>query len=211
MCWNATTSITSFIIGTLVNVFVMLKHKNSKIIFAICIIWQWILLMQLSEYFIWVSQQGGDVNKYATKCALVLNLTQPIFVYLILICILNIELKFKIMASILILFYICYMLIEINKVDEYKYTTPSENCTHLNLKWWKDIKNSGLIYCIILFAIIMLLGRPIGISFFTVFFIFMMLVMSHKFYGCGGPSMWCWFVVPFPFFLSLFYNQFYKY
>ena len=39
MCWNANASLVSFIVGTLINISVMLYFKNTSVA-AICIIWQ---------------------------------------------------------------------------------------------------------------------------------------------------------------------------
>lgn len=211
MCWNKETSLSSFIIGSIINfcLIIYFINKSEPFMYALFISWQWILMMQLAEYFIWLDQENGKINKYATKAAMVFNITQPIFIFLVIICFLNIPITNKILACIIILFYIIYMLIKFNEDDEYININRNENCSHLNLKWWED-KYSGIIYCITLALIMILLYRPTKIMLFILFFIFIALIISQKFYGCGGPSMWCWFVVPFPIFATLFYNYFIK-
>lgn len=207
MCWNKETSLISFIVGTIINISVMIYFitKSEPFMYGLCIIWQWVLMMQLSEYFIWLDQENGKMNKYASKAALVFNITQPIVIFLVCICISKVSIKIKVISCIIILLYIIFMLIKFNEVDEYKNLNPSKNCSHLNLKWWNDIKYSSIVYCITLVLIILLLYRPFNMALFKVFFIIIMLFISIIFYGCGGPSMWCWFVVPFPIFATLFY------
>jgi hypothetical protein len=206
MCWNAQTSITSFILGTIINISVILYFKSS-IITTICIIWQWVLMMQLSEFLIWKDQNCGKMNKIGTELALFFNLTQPIFVYILLIMTSKVDLKLKIVSSVTILIYICYMMINLNKNKEYTCITPTEDCSHLNLKWWNDFKIGGKLHSLSIIIIVLCLVRPISITIFSLIYIFTALLISHKFYGCGGPSMWCWLVVPFPIFLGIFYKM----
>ena len=116
--------------------------------------------------------------------------------------------SFKIIASIVVLFYVSFMLINLNKQTEYKSLKPSSNCKHMSLQWWSDIKNSGIIYCITLITIILLLLRPFSISIFMSFYLLITLVISSMFYSCGQASMWCWLVVPFPIILGIFYKHF---
>ena len=205
MCWNANSSIASFIIGTIINISVMLYFRN-PVIYSICILWQWVLMMQLSEYFIWKDIDNKSTNGLGTKMALIFNITQPLVGFLCLILTSPATIAFKIVASVVILFYISYMLMNFNKQQEYKSLNPSGTCKHMNLKWWHDIKNSGLIYCVTLISIILLILRPFKLSVFFSIFLIITFIISFIFYSCGGASMWCWFVVPFPIFLGLFYK-----
>lgn len=207
MCWNAKASLTSFIIGTLINISVILYFKNT-IVCLICILWQWVLMMQISEYFIWKGQDNKESKSVTlgTRASLIFNITQPLVVFLCLILISKVKMSFKIIASIVILFYVIFMLINLNIQKEYKSLKPSSNCKHMSLKWWSDIKNSGLIYCITLITIILLLLRPFRISIFMSFYLLITLIISSIFYSCGQASMWCWLVVPFPIIFGVFYK-----
>ena len=209
MCWNANASLTSFILGTLINISVMLYFKNT-IVAVICIAWQWVLMMQISEYFIWKGQDNKKDKSASlgTRASLIFNITQPLVVFLCLILISKVKMSFKIIASIVVLFYVSFMLINLNKQTEYKSLKPSSNCKHMSLQWWSDIKNSGIIYCITLITIILLLLRPFSISIFMSFYLLITLVISSMFYSCGQASMWCWLVVPFPIILGIFYKHF---
>lgn len=209
MCWNAKASLTSFILGTLINISVMLYFKNT-IIAVICIVWQWVLMMQISEYFIWKGQDHKEDKSatLGTKASLIFNITQPLVVFLCLILNSKVKMSFKITASIVILFYVSFILINLNKQKEYKSLKPSLNCKHMSLQWWSDIKDSGIIYCMTLITIILLLLRPFSISIFMSFYLMITLVISSIFYSCGQASMWCWLVIPFPIILGIFYKQF---
>jgi hypothetical protein len=209
MCISKETSIISFILGTIINISVMLYFKKETI-YTICIVWQWILMMQLAEYFIWSDKNCGKTNRLGTKMALFFNITQPLVVYLAAICVSKVSLTPKIIASIAVLFYISYMIIKLNNNQEYTCIKPSKNCTGLNLKWWGDIDKAGKIYCIILAIIILCLYRPLNLSIFILFFIFVALFISNIFYSCNQPSMWCWLVVSYPIFLSIFYKLYLK-
>ena len=207
MCWNATTSIVSFVIGSVLNIAIAISFK-SDLIYAICITWQWVLMMQLAEYFIWLDQKCGSLNEIGTTLAMVFNLTQPIVFFLCFIAVSKSENKLKMVASLSILVYICYMVYSLNGQSNYKCIKPTENCEHLNLKWWNDHKYSGFIYCLVL-AIVVITLAPMSIGLFTIGYIFLFNFISMTFYGCGGPSMWCWFVVFYPVFLGLFYKYYY--
>lgn len=204
MCYNKEVSLISFILGTLINLFVLLYYKNNVKIRTICIIWQWVLMMQLSEYLIWKDQNCGNLNKVGTKLAMFFNLTQPIIVFIGLMLISYQSYTMKYIASLIILIYIVYMINNIKNNKEYICTKPSTKCTHLNLKWWNDFKKGGLIYCIALLGVILLLLRPLKLSLFVFFYILITLIISIIFYSCGQASMWCFMVVPFPLFLLIF-------
>ena len=125
-------------------------------------------MMQISEYFIWKGQDHKEHKSatLGTKASLIFNIKQPLVVFLCLILNSKVKMTFKIIASIVILFYVSFMLINLNKQKEYKSLKPSSNCKHMSLQWWSDIKDSGIIYCITLITIILLLLRPFSISIF---------------------------------------------
>ena len=94
-------------------------------------------MMQISEYFIW---KGQDTKKdksasLGTRASLIFNITQPLVVFLCLILISKVKMSFKIIASIVVLFYVSFMLINLNKQTEYKSLKPS--LVHLNSDFTK--------------------------------------------------------------------------
>ena len=207
MCWDAKTSIITFILGTIVNISVALYYKKPEItIFCLC--WQWAIMMQLSEYLIWIDQDCGETNKLGTKMALIFNLTQPIIPFILLMMFTDQPDSSKIIASVLILVYISYLFLKLNNGKEYNCIKPSTNCSHLNLKWWDDFTGGGYLYTFVLVAILLLLFRPLGLSLFVIAYILITVLLSMIFYSCGAPSIWCWFAVPLPIFVAIFYKYF---
>ncbi len=206
MCWNKETSLSSFIIGTCINIFCLKYFKNYNTI--IFIVWQWVLMMQLSEYLIWIDQDCKTTNNYGSKMALLFNITQPIITYICLILTSTNETKYKYIASTLLLVYISFFIVKLNSVTEYKCIKPIDKCHNLNLKWWTDIKYSGIIYTIILSSIVLLLYSPLKYSVFIVSYVLLTQLISMIFYSCGSPSMWCLIVVPFPIIYSLICRKF---
>jgi hypothetical protein len=166
------------------------------------IVWQWVLSMQLAEFFIWKGIDDNDkkINKFGTKLALFLNILQPVVLFIVPLILLdkNISLKNKIIASCIIISYISFMLINFNQVPEYTELNPSQACSNMNLKWWEDIQYAGIIYCITLFSIIFLFVKPFQLASLISAYIFIALILSMIFYSCGQPSIWCWLVVPMP-------------
>jgi hypothetical protein len=209
MCYSKIASLISFILGTIFNIFVYIKYKDNPKIKSIIIAWQWVIMMQLSEYFIWTDQNCGKINKFGTNLALIFNLTQPIIVYLVLMIFSNnVNNINKTISSALILIYIIYILLALNNNNKYVCVKPSSHCSHLNLNWWNNFKYGGLVYTFVLLAIIFLMLQPKELSIFVISYISLTLFISIIFYSCGQPSMWCFMVVPFPIFLMLYYEFF---
>ena len=211
MCWSANASLATLIIGTVINGIILRRYYNKEEIVIFCLAWQWVLMMQFSEYLIWIDQGCGDTNKIGTQLALIFNLTQPIIVFILCMCTTKVDLQFKVIASVLTLVYISFMFLKLNQNSEYTCVTPSSNsCAHLDLKWWEDFKWGGLVYLIVLISVLLLLFRPFNLSRFVCAYIIIALLVSMKFYSCGAPSIWCWLVVPLPIFVALFYELFVK-
>ena len=82
MCWNEKVSWTTFILGTIFNIFNIFYFKDTTLT-LISIGIQWLLLMQLFEALAWRDQQCGSLNKFATNGALIANLTQPLMVCMV--------------------------------------------------------------------------------------------------------------------------------
>lgn len=204
MCWNAKASITAFILGTLFNIISLIYFKN-KIMTSVCIFWQWVLCIQLAEYFIWSNPKN---NTLGTNMAFIITITQPIFLFLVSICVFQKQIPPTnlIIASLIILIYISIIIYSLNKLPEYKNTTKSLNCSHLNFKWWKDMEAGGKAYVLTVILLLFLFFYSISpkITIFILLYVIGSLIISSVFYSCGAPSMWCFLAVPFPLILGLF-------
>jgi hypothetical protein len=151
MCWNAETSLISFILGSIINTIVMFYFKDNQDVLTVCVIWQFILLVQASEYLIWIDQDCKNTNIIGTKAAMLLTIMQPIFVYIVLMNTTKQAQYLKNICSVIILNYICYMFVKVNETPEYTCTKPSQDCAHLNFKWWREFDLGGPLYLISLF------------------------------------------------------------
>ena len=207
MCWNKETSITSFIVGTLINTAIVGSTNNESLI-SLCIIWEWILIMQFCEFLIWYDQSCGQINKIGTKLALFFNITQPIIAYLVLMYFSRAPSYGyeKIISTVLIFFYTLHIILNIN-LDKYNCLKPNgKTCNHLYFSWWKKI--SGLFFVITIATLTLLLLRPLNLSIFTTFYFLLSLFISLMFYNCGNASIWCWLVVTYPLLALLFTKYF---
>lgn len=202
MCIDAQTSISSFIIGSIVNICVML-YFNKKVIYQLCIFWQWVLIMQLAEFLIWSDADCGLLNYTGTKMALFFNITQPIILFFVFLLLNDSPKSLQITSAVIILAYIGYFFNHLNTQKEYMCVKKKENCSSLDLAWWDDLKTQCVYYSAILLITFLLSDLSPAVIFFLVYSIVTLLI-SSQFYSCGGASMWCWFAVPFPLFLGLF-------
>ena len=190
MCWNEQVSWTTLILGTIFNLFNIFYYKNTTLTLVSLAI-QWLLLMQLFEALAWRDQNCGKLNQFATNGALIANLTQPLIVCMLFITVSPVSQITKGFALAIAFAYISYVLYVLNTTEEYTCLRPSQNCTHLDLYWWKNL--SGIVYCLALFSIMLLLIRPFGLALFVSGYIGITLLLSVLFYSCGAGSLWCWF------------------
>lgn len=202
MCVDATTSITSFIVGSIINICVML-YAREKVIYQICIFWQWVIMMQLAEFLIWSDPDCGILNYTGTKLALFFNLTQPIVLFFVLFFMNDKPIAVQITSIVIIMAYIGFFFHYLNSNKEYVCTTKPEHCTAFNLAWWVH-GSTDVVYFVTLILMLLLLSNYSAPIIFTFLYSVITLLYSAKFYWCGAPSMWCWFVVPFPLFLLIF-------
>ena len=82
MCFNEYVSFGTFIVGTILNLLVIFLIKTKEAI-AIALIWEWVLLMQLFEGFVWVGKKSGDkkMEKVGVMGAYIANVLQPIIAF----------------------------------------------------------------------------------------------------------------------------------
>jgi len=203
MCWNERVSWLTFAIGTFFNIFNIWYFRN-PVITKLSFLIQWLLLMQFFEALAWHDQKCGPLNTFATNGAMIANLTQPIIVCMLFIVNAELSDSFKYTALTICLAYISYILYKLNKGPNYTCLEPSDSCSHLDLYWWKNI--SGVVYCIVLFAMMLLLIRPFNLAVFVSAYIFITLIISLIFYSCGAGSIWCWFTSFAPVAIALFWK-----
>jgi hypothetical protein len=205
MCHNKEISITTFLIGTILNIYLFTTYSN-PIVKLIAIMWEYILLMQLIEFFVWLDQTKSNFHKITTRITLLLNLLQPVIILFIMICMSPYQDRSKNILSLsLLTIYIGYMfLILYNDKEPVEYLTPTDTCNHLDYKWWST-GNYGVIYYLLpIIVSVFLYIKPLSLSVFQNFYILITIVLSYFIYGCGIPSIWCWLAAFAPLFTLIF-------
>jgi len=203
----------TFVLGTAINIFNIFYFKNT-VITVLSIFWEWLLLMQVFEAIAWGSQpKNGDgcsnTNKMAANGALIANVTQPIVIFLLLIIFTPVDIQNKIIATVIIFAYICWLLYALNQTSPFTCFTQGKDCQNLDLAWWGQFDKSayeiGYAFVIIICAIFLLLLRPMDLAWAAVIFIIATVAISATFYGCGMGSVWCWFAASAPLITGLYW------
>jgi hypothetical protein len=192
MCFNAPVSIASFFVGTLLNIYLYMvaPHISVKII---ALVWQYSIIMQLLDYFSWTSECPSTQQTISSKLSYFFNITQPIFFLIIGLYLLpNLSLSVKFMAIMVSIFYLGYVLSQTKEITSC--VKELNVCGHLNYSWWNQIHYGGTIYTLTLIALTLLL-LPTQFGLYQLAYIVTTLAISTIMYGCGTPSVWCFFQV----------------
>jgi hypothetical protein len=200
MCIDAKTSIVSFVVGSIINISVMLLVRK-PVVTQMCLFWQWVLMMQLAEFLIWSDEDCGVVNYTGTKMAMFFNLTQPIVLFFVFFFMNSKPMSVQIVSTVVMVGYLGYMFQYLNTQKEYRCIRKEEKCPSLNLAWWNG-ENTIHVYFVTMILIVLLMSDHSPIIVLTMVYSIFTLMVSATVYSCGGPSMWCWMVVPFPLLLG---------
>lgn len=192
MCWSATTSFVTLILGSILNVasYAYLRYRRSP---TSLLVWSWhyALLMQLPEGIVWLQLEDGisDISG-ASRVAMFLNVTQPLALLLgIRFGGLFREFRYAYVAMLL---YFVLIASEFDEVwTQSASIAPMEGCPHLDLRYWN--LSRGVMY-VTTSLLIMSEARPlfwvaVHTSIFSV-----TLVVAIAAYPCGVGSVWCWFI-----------------
>ena len=202
MCFDAKTSIITFIIGTIFNLLGILYFKDS-IYTAMALVWQFVLSMQIFDAIAWINNKCGTFwNRFATRGAYVANMMQPVAIFMSFIAITPVSNQLKIYATVLTTLYIGWILGTSQNIGKKDCLIPADNCNHLEYYWWKPNQNitSGswininfIIYFITLSCVIFMLVRPFNLCMINYVYITITLLISSFLYKCGSASIWCFF------------------
>jgi len=189
MCFDATTSLVSFVSGIVLSVIVMsygiaMKQQALAILAGG---WVWVIFMQWWEYMIWSNRS----REMAMRMAYVFNIMQIPLLYFLFILWSPVSFLYKALATLVIFVYVCIM--------SYPNTSTDVRVSnHLNYSWWSN-QTRVVMYFLGLAAIFCLLVRPLAWSLCCVVTLFVLLGLSMAIYGRQGvPSLWCFFAVFFP-------------
>jgi len=196
MCWNKEVSGTAFLFGMYTS-YQLYQVKQMK---AESIVWAFISLMQLFEFFIWSNQECGELNKYATRGLMITNFMQPIVVLLSALYFNKYSSNIKIITISLTILYSLIVLIKYNELKKIECVEPS--CKHLKYTWWNNVDSR---YYIVIWVILLLLlwKNPISNALFLTI---IGLIASSTFKSHIG-SVWCLFAIMGPLFSKYAYHK----
>lgn len=186
MCWSETTSIVTFVLGSVLNIFayMYLTYKNSPSkIFVFY--WQFTLLMQLPEAIVWNHINSGTDISGPSRIAMILNIFQPIALLLCVTTGFDNSLSAVFMYSLLIVSDFQELWIEGSDIS------PKKGCRHLNLGYWNLSRT--LLYVFSSMICFMSFGNRFW-GWLNMLIFLTTLIVSVLIYNCGGGSMWCWMI-----------------
>jgi len=192
MCWSATTSLVTFVVGTLLNLgsYALLRRTQSPTSLLVWS-WQYALLMQIPEGIVWLQLDAGhDDISAASRLAMVLNITQPIALLLgIRFGGLYREFRY---AYVALLLYAVVLATQFDEVwSKSASIAPNEDCPHLSLRYW-DVSR-GIVY-LVSSLLVVSEARPVFWASVNAALFSLTFLLAIVVYPCGIGSVWCWFV-----------------
>ena len=199
MCWNASVSLNTYILGLFASSF---AYYNGITNILGLIFYQSFIIIQLIEYFIWSKTFS---NKLLSQIALFFILCQPI------LNIIKIETLPEIIPYLLIAYFVFIIILYtiIIPLNTIQFSSVQSKNGHLSWKWlnWN-------IYIIAIWYAFLSLRWIIDKMYLTLIFVTIFLIISiilFKETNTWG-SMWCWIsnIISFYFILAVFYKDFCK-
>ncbi len=194
MCWSATTSFITLGVGSVLNLasWLILRNVFASPVAVVVWWWQYGLLMQIPEGIAWLQLDNGETNiEAASRAAMVLNITQPValFVGLWLSPLHTRSFRY---AHVALFLYLLVIASEFDVVwPESSTIAPKEGCQHLNLGYWDTSR--GILYAAASLLIISE-ARPLYWAIINACIFSATLTLSIVVYPCGVGSVWCWFI-----------------
>lgn len=199
MCWNSSVSMTTFILGIIISLFIgVVAYKQKKWpLMALSFGWTFVVCMQLFEYLLWINQDNHRKNEFFSRLTFIFNITQILFMGLIFLTFFKDQpIINRSIIAFLLLFYVGYVLYFTLSMNELL-TYPGCD-KHLSYSWWGQLPFGGWMYIIILSLIFLLLVRPLKWSIKTLAVILFFFALTAIVYPGSTPSLWCFFSVSVP-------------
>lgn len=191
MCFNYKVSLGTFIIGTLFSL-LLFKCGNQQFSMENKVAGTFLVfisLVQLMDFFFWIDLKNKyGINKIVTILGPVLNVCQPVILYLIKYAYFTPTLTSPI-ALLNALYFIYFLFIYARFLSESRLITGTQ---HGHLKWpW--LKYSNPYFYLVLFAIniFYLFDFNYAVVFFSVTYFF--LYISYKYFYYSAGELWCFF------------------
>ena len=211
MCFSAEASIITYILGSIASLYLLITgDKFDKHIGLFSLVF---IQMQLAEFFMWIDQNCGYINHYASIFVSYILFLQPYSILLgaILFKTTNIPLN---LLYLFFLFFIVFFLKISYEIFTNKRKLCSKSINNGYLSW--DLVKKPEFYEYIFYFILMFLIWPfmknikglIAITFGIVVLLFS-IINKHTFIFSQWESKWCFFSVALPF-IIIFYNKIIK-
>ena len=198
MCFNAKTSLFTFLIGMIGSILLIFygnkKYKMDNIVFGIFLIF--ISLIQLMDFLFWIDIKNKlGINKLLTFIGPLLNIGQPLILYIIKLIYYKPNIytytNFNLPVAILNFLYFIYLFsIYYQFIIKEKILITSTKDGHLSWPW---IKYYNPAFYLILFAIniFYLTNFNYSLLLFVITYLFLLLSMKYFYYSSG--ELWCFF------------------
>lgn len=197
MCFNAEVSLFTFVLGTLFSI-ILIKYGNKQFKIenlATGIFLIFISMIQLMDYIFWIDLNNKiGINRIATILGPILNVGQPLILYIIKYLIYKPEVlsmkNYNLPVFILNMLYLIYFVFMYkNFLSSGDLVTKTKN-KHLSWPW---IKYASPLLYLVLFAIniFYLFNIKYGMVFFSITYLF--LLLSVKYFKYNAGELWCFF------------------
>jgi len=208
MCFNEQVSFVTFITGLIGSYGLIkygnLKYKKENSVFGIFSIF--VALIQLMDFLFWIDIKNKiGINNLTTIIGPLLNVGQPLILYLIKILYYNPDINLTKMNSntfyaFFNLFYFIYLiLMYTNFIQSGKLVTST---SHGHLSWpWIPYTNSTIYIIALALNIFYLTNFNYSLIVFIIIFLF--LFLSTYLFSYNKGELWCFFGAFIPFILIL--------
>ena len=201
MCYDAKTSLSTFIIGSVFLLFLFIRNYQLDRFFVF--VWIPVILMQLCEYFMWKDQKCGDVNRLGTICGFLLLKFQPLFIVVGVRFFAKSKVSDKVLNIIVGIVSILFIIIvSITILKKKTFSICSKPRRHKHLSWDHgnlfNLSPKGIIwqyyyiYYLVLLLSLTLIPQSLGILYFVIYLA--SIVFTHYInYGKSDAwkSYWC--------------------
>jgi hypothetical protein len=215
MCFNAKVSLFTFLLGTIFSI-LLINQKNTKYtlenkVTGIFLIF--ISLIQFMEFLFWIDIDNiYGINKVTTIIGPILNVCQPLILYLIKYVyykpnIFSFE-NFNLPILVLNGLYFIYFIIKyIRFLSNNELVTSINKKSNNHLKWpWIQYYSS--YFYLILFGINIFYLFKFNYASILFIITYFFLYLSHSYFGYNTGELWCFFgsFIPLIMYLILYYK-----
>lgn len=201
MCFNAEVSLTTYLLGALFTLQMILsKNKNLKAMGWFFLV---VVHIQLIEYILWNNLECNNINKISSNIGYIINHIQPIALYLGIKYVFPNNKNQKLLDTLIIVYIIMLIVISAKSFPL--------GCSFLSktksISWSWNNENNSLFYTVFVAILAGLsyygLESPWNkISSITVIVSYILSVMIYKQDKIVG-SMWCFFGASLPIIYTL--------